>query len=348
VQTKEKVKMRGLLASCVAAAALIRPGIASAFDPQGHQMVGAIADRLLTARATARLKSELGLPLRVAATWADCVKDVSRDAAGTFRYLPDPRFHAACAPFESAAGKARMVGYVSRNWSNCTDAAASKGCHARYHFTDVSIGHDAYDRTFAGTSDHDIVSALGAAISVLQDRPPPKPFAIRDKAEALLLLAHLVGDLHQPLHVGAVYLGADGRRVDPGPAGAPQDPRIDTRGGNRLEDGPTNLHADWDDAPRSLDPLRIAPSMLKKAGRVPFTAGRLDTWPATWAGETIRVSRRAFGGLAFAQAGAARSGEWVTRFDDRAAYMKTKDEVQTRQLTLAGARLAQVLNAIWP
>ena len=33
--------------------------------------------------------------------------------------------------------------------------------------------------------------------------------------EALRLLAHYVGDIHQPLHVAAVYLDREGRVVDP-------------------------------------------------------------------------------------------------------------------------------------
>ena len=51
------------------------------------------------------------------------------------------------------------------------------------------------------------ISAINAAIRVLQDRPKATaPLSITDKKEALFLLAHFVGDIHQPLHVGAVYL----------------------------------------------------------------------------------------------------------------------------------------------
>lgn len=34
-----------------------------------------------------------------------------------------------------------------------------------------------------------------------------------------MLIAHFVGDLHQPLHVGAVYLHANGVVVDPDAVG---------------------------------------------------------------------------------------------------------------------------------
>ena len=52
-----------------------------------------------------------------------------------------------------------------------------------------------------GTSSHDIVAALQSCIDVLQGRPASTPIDLRSREEALRLLAHLVGDLHQPLHV---------------------------------------------------------------------------------------------------------------------------------------------------
>jgi hypothetical protein len=35
------------------------------------------------------------------------------------------------------------------------------------------------------------------------------------KPVALILLAHYVADIHQPLHVGAAYFDAQGRATDP-------------------------------------------------------------------------------------------------------------------------------------
>ena len=43
----------------------------------------------------------------------------------------------------------------------------------------------------------------------------PQPFSFETKQEALRVLAHLVGDVHQPLHVGAIYLDAPGNAVNP-------------------------------------------------------------------------------------------------------------------------------------
>ncbi|MFX8926146.1 S1/P1 nuclease, partial [Acinetobacter baumannii] len=79
-------------------------------------------------------------------------------------------------------------------------------CHKQYHYSDIAIQRSSYSLGPVGTREDDIVGAVAAATHVLRDEPAPAPFNIKDKREALLLLVHYVGDLHQPLHVGAVYL----------------------------------------------------------------------------------------------------------------------------------------------
>lgn len=58
---------------------------ADAWGSQGHQLVGAIADQLLTDNARTHVQQELGVSLQVAATWPDCVRAVGRQANGTFK-----------------------------------------------------------------------------------------------------------------------------------------------------------------------------------------------------------------------------------------------------------------------
>jgi S1/P1 Nuclease len=71
---------------------------------------------------------------------------------------------------------------------------------------------------------------INAAIMVLQNMPAPAPFSIKDKKEALFLLAHFVGDLHQPMHVSAIYLDPNGNFVD-ADSGVPYDPNTQTLAG---------------------------------------------------------------------------------------------------------------------
>jgi hypothetical protein len=332
----------------VCAVALHAPASGWAFGPRGHQAVGALADQMLSARATAQLKTNLGMSLRTASTWADCVKDVKPVAGVGLRYEADPKYHASCGTFETTVGIARMQNYVQRNWKTCSTEPRVSACHKKYHFADVAIQQGSYDRALAGTSDHDIVSAIGAAVAVLQGQPAPAPFSIRDKKEALLLLAHLVGDIHQPLHVGSVYLDGQNQPTDPGKAGAPIDKATDTVGGNDIEDGGTNLHAEWDNVSTTINPWALTPPLVAQARAVVKTPGDLKSWPAAWASETLLTARGAYKGLTYTRSGAQKPGDWVVKIADRPAYAAQRRDVQEQQVTRAGARLAQLLNAIWP
>jgi S1/P1 Nuclease len=95
----------------------------------------------------------------------------------------------------------------------------------------VAIDRDHFDRSFAGTNEHDLVGAITAAIAVLRDKTPSGPYSIADKKEALFMLAHFLGDLHQPLHVAAVHLDEKGHLVDPD-AVHQIDPATETQGGD--------------------------------------------------------------------------------------------------------------------
>jgi hypothetical protein len=203
------------LTAFVSAASLLASG-AQAWGPQGHRQVGAIADAILAQHPNARshVQQLLGVSLAVAGPWADCVKSVSGipDHPAYHPYPPTEEF---CRPFEDPAGEAEMIDYASRNWSDCTAPAHSEPCHMQYHFADIPIDDIAYVLHEVGAPDQNITEAIKAAIMVLKGETPPAPFHFKSQREALLVLAHLVGDVHQPLHVGAVYLRDSGARLNP-------------------------------------------------------------------------------------------------------------------------------------
>ncbi len=216
--------------------ALLYPVAASAWGYQGHKVVGSIADRLLKPNAKEQVRRLLGsgLDLRKVAPWADCARSVQRQADGTFKYIVDPEhldYEVPCTPFSSEAERAAIVDYVSRNWSTCTYQPdlnrPPQGCLNLFHFENIAIQRDRYDRNSKGTNERDLVAVIGAAIAVLADKPPSPLFSLT-RREALFLLAHFVGDLHQPLHVGTVYLDDDGKLVDPDKA-SPYDPKTADR-----------------------------------------------------------------------------------------------------------------------
>ncbi|MEA2888506.1 MAG: hypothetical protein QOD11_2866 [Bradyrhizobium sp.] len=331
---------------------LFYPTVAPAWEYQGHRVVGSIADHMLNANAKQQVAQILGFDLRIAAPWADCVKSVEQTADGKFHYKENaqhPEYEIPCTMFRTDAEQHRMENYVERNWSQCEykpDGTHQKGCHNTYHFDDISIQRDAFDPDYKGANKHDLVAAIGAAIALLSAKPatPPLPLAdIADKKEALFMLAHFVGDLHQPLHVGSVYLDENGALVDPDAAGA-IDPKTETNGGNAILEQQANFHTEWDEIAEELGDAATA-DLLVAAKSVPPSLGSLEEWPAAWASDSVLVARVAFAGASFAR---APRNHWTVTFEDRDAYMRSKDAIQRQQLAKAGARLAELLNSVWP
>jgi hypothetical protein len=330
---------------------LLDPTAASAWGYQGHKVVGSIADHLLNANAKLQVKQILGFDLRTAAPWPDCVKSVVRHDDGTFHYEVDPNhleFEAPCVPFNSMEERARMVDYAKRKWFTCsyTPDGFEPGCHNTLHFEDIAIQRNSFDRNLQGTNDHDLVAAIGATIAVLSNKRTPSCFSIRDKKEALFVLAHFIGDLHQPLHVGSVYLDADGKLVDPD-ATHKVDPATETAGGNAIDDQNINLHHEWDDIPTDIGEAATR-ELLEDARTVPAGQGGIEDWPAAWASDSLRVAHGAFAGLTFKLTQSHPSSRWTVAFDDHTAYLRSQDAIKRKQLAKGGARLAELLNAIWP
>jgi len=326
------------------------PLAAHAWAPGGHQSVGAIADELLKGSgAESQVKSILGpISLQQASVWADCAKGVTSSDDVTFTYHASPAVFPECVPFDTPQWKPVFESFVARNWKQCGTAHDSEKCHHQYHYADISNRRDRYGAGAAGANRHDIVHAALAAIEVLRGRPAPPPFEIAGKREALLILSHYVGDIHQPLHVVAIYLDANGKTVDPDSVGLHAD--NDTTGGNSILDGAQKLHHEWDEIPAKLLVGATAfDNLVARSRTVAETPGDMSTWPTQWASETVRVGRAAFTGLRFASK-TAHGGKplWTVTGTHTSAYRTRADSLKTAQLAAAGARLAQLLMAIWP
>jgi len=324
------------------------PTASSAWGYQGHRVVGSIADQLLNNNARQQVSALLGFELRIAGPWADCVKSVVRNDNDTFTYIEDPRhpeYEIPCTSFRTPAEQKRMEDYVGRNWTQCIypPTGTERGCHNTYHFDDVAIERDHFDRSFEGTNEHDLVGAIVAAIAVLQDKTPSGPYSIADKKEALFMLAHFLGDLHQPLHVAAVYLDEHGHLVDPD-ATHHIDPTTETQGGNLIHDQHHIFHTEWDAIPADLGEA-ATPELLALARSAPPNQGNIEDWPADWASDTIMVAHDAFSGTHFRQ---TSPSHWSITFDDHDAYLASQETIKRQQLAKAGARLALLLNTIWP
>lgn len=352
--------MRRLLT--LAATAL--PLLAHAWGADGHQTVATLAAGLIKGSpAEARVKALLGdIPLPLAAIWADCAKGIS--PSRNYSY-PSPGKFDECAPLETPARIAEMADYVKRNDKQCTLGPDEDSCHRQAHYADIAVQRSRYLPGFTGTRVDDVAGALRTAILVLQGQPTSDPPHFKSKREALLVLVHLVGDIHQPLHVGVVYLDAQGHRVDPDKTGL--DPDSFTVGGNSLwiignkppvpatpahggpaapvtaGFGPVKLHTIWDGVPDKFKPGRVDAAWLAEARKTRSSQGDPADWPARWASQSLDQAKLAFEGLQFSP---KLDSHWNVALPS--GYSAKADAIKRKQLSMAGARLAQILKTVFP
>jgi hypothetical protein len=202
---------------------------ARGFGPPGHRLVGAIADGVLASKpAAAKLASLLdGLTLTEAAVIADDIKDWDGHPSPNLPWTQKPRI------------LAEMSAYLKANHN-----------HRTYHYTDISVVGDLkYTAGKTGCRPDDVVQMVKYCIEVLENKQPqPNPRYITPRV-AVILLAHFVGDMHQPLHIGAAYFSRNGKLVNPDAMSGSSD----DQGGNKVElflSGHTAgvaLHQHWDD-----------------------------------------------------------------------------------------------------
>ena len=315
---------------------------AMAWGPYGHQVVGAVADQLIAGTPTAaKVRAVLGSNLQTASVWADCARSVE-SVQGVWSYT-NPGAYKDCAIFENAASQAALIAFVKRNATRCATNASHEQCrHKAYHFTDISIQRPGYNATLPGAGPNDLVQALGATITVLQGGKSAAPINIVGQKEALRLLTHYVGDLHQPLHVGSVYLTDAGAPMDPA---TPQDAHAhENAGGNKILLKGWKLHATWDDVPGKITTKLLGGAGAAQARQVASTTGPIASWSANWASESVGVARSAFKGLAIEP----KAGDQWPATAEGPAYRQSREALQEAQLVKAGARLAQILTTIWP
>src|SRR5215813_4868734 len=242
---RRNMDMRGRIrAACLVAwAASTVPAPAAAWDFPGHRIVGAIADLVLQQHqpATQQRVSEL-LEKNNGST-------VQKRSLSEVAVFPD------CA-------KKGNVPFCGRPPSEEEKAYAGRNPHHdKFHFADVPPQQPSYVANSAGTQDIDVVQMIAYAVAQLRGKAPtPKPDVNLTDTEAVWLLAHLVGDIHQPLHVGAKYFNKTCEtRVDPNIGGTPPtfgigDTVAMTMGGNLIllvAPAPavppaSNLHLYWD------------------------------------------------------------------------------------------------------
>jgi hypothetical protein len=299
-----------------------------AWGPLGHSAIAAIAEKHLSASAQSHIAALLAeghdTDLPSIANWAD---DVRAAASGRGPLSDDAEARAFNAKFPT---------------------------NAFWHFVDLPLGAQDYRAVAAFTSVNDVVHAIKRCIAVLE-RTESRPDDFT-KPQALRLLVHFVGDIHQPLHCGTGFydltdLDHPVLITDPKHcSGKPND-----RGGNDLffgTDPNQELHALWDEslvfALRNSADYRSLADWLESIESVSSTPGDYHNWAEQWAIDSVQQARKVYQNIELEVA--TIDGQRL-RITVRlpSGYIDANRSLAATQLAKAGLHLAQLLNSIaWP
>jgi S1/P1 nuclease len=227
----------------------------------------------------------------------------------------------------------RQLFLAASTWADrirATDLASHAYHHATWHYTDY------YWREVNGRVEPVPTLAPDAENALerlpLLEKQLGSASADTTRAIALAWILHLVGDVHQPLHLS-------GRVTAEEPEG--------DKGGNtfRLQGQPTNLHAFWDNAldllepPAGAAPVAYADRLASLVERdVPvgsIPAAQLTASFDAWGRESLDLAQHEVY-VATMHSGDAPS----------AAYMQNAAKIAERRVALAGYRLAALLNRV--
>lgn len=147
-------------------ALIVSPVLAFGWADMGHKMVGAIAEETMSKDAKDLVRGILGIePLAVSSIWPDHVRDDSRFGTRTDPAIPESAIH-DFSPF---------------------------------HFCEIPVGFNYTNKP--KKVEKDCFSVMKQSIEILKDINASREM----KMIALRFLIHVVGDIHQPLHVGNGY-----------------------------------------------------------------------------------------------------------------------------------------------
>ena len=275
------------------------PSLSLAWGAGGHMMVASIAYKRLNPRARAQAMVLLARPINPAA-----VSVQSKDFVNAAHWADDLRPFAEFDSFKPL------------------------------HFIDLPFATDGTVLPTDLPEPDNIVKALEDNVNILKTSTDPDA-----KAQALRLIIHFVGDIHQPLHCATRVSAAN--------------PQGD-RGGNLVRitvaGKQTNLHSYWDGGigkfPKTgpnfaPPPLSKIPAAVAQARfRNPATDPRLKLNDPfnfqAWADESFALAKStAYEGIS-------------TGGTPTAAYNLKALKVARQRVAWGGYRLAALLNAIWP
>jgi hypothetical protein len=346
---------------------------ALAYGPIGHQIIGAVADEKLAGTETGKKVATLldGMTLEKVSVIPDEIRGWDKtgpDDPGIFHYSAHPRIDAQLRDYWHANPPTK-------------DLNSPVPSHHWFHYTDVPlVGGEKYADGKAGRSKWDIVHIIPYCIGVLKGEVPEDNARKITKPMAVILLAHFVGDIHQPLHVGAEFFDKQGHTTNPGKTGE----SLEDQGGNTLQlnlsSGPTDavrhakFHYFWDGETVAANLPALPETMPKEERRAKTDAAKaelvqkfvaeeprnwrlpanvaLKDYAENWANEILPLAREAHERLQYKDVAAKQLEDGAVvaaglaeekKSSDGVSYYDWSGRVVRDQLHKAGWRLADLL-----
>ena len=195
-----------------------------AYGPAGHEIVGGIADKLIANTPAAKKIYAFtdGITLQRASLIADEIKAWDKRGVDDLSAFPHYADHPAID---------KQLRDFWRANPPIPDSESKVPSHHWFHYSDVPVlNPHKYSDGKTGRSEWDVVHMITYCVGVVSGKVPEDNPRKITKPVAVILLAHYVGDVHQPLHVGADYFNQAGHAVDPDKSQA----GIEDEGGNMV------------------------------------------------------------------------------------------------------------------
>lgn len=315
-----------------------------------HELIAAVAEERVDdntrneIRRVVKPLTDLGLPdsLSDLAGWADRVKNrgpQEGDDPDTVEFLEDER----------------------------------NNTRGSWHFVNLPLDADEYSRQKYPTltSKHDVVQMINESLRVLRgDNGGGEPRF--SELNALRVLVHLVGDVHQPVHVGCGYIDESGEvaKIERDPDTVVSKHLKSDRGGNDLIlplGGSTNLHSYWDSRlggsnpdlesfnDAAADPVvkqmqinkllkLVEQDPLPEVGGGEGDVGALEEWAVEWATESLIAARSAYQSLEIV---GPNGDDFSVSWEGKPAYDQRCKPIALARLKDSAKNLAAMLDAIW-
>lgn len=236
-------------------------------------------------------------------------------------------------PINPTAVTAKSMDFINAaHWADDLRPFAEFDSFKELHFIDTPFSTDG--TALPTVPDPNIVKALEDNVNILKTSTDKDA-----QAQALRLIIHFVGDIHQPLHCST--------RVDSA------NPEGD-RGGNlvkiKVNGKTTNLHSYWDGGIGSFPPTgaNFAPPPLSKIGPAVTKAlqGNPASDPKIKLNDPLNFSAWADESFALAKSTAYKGMK--NGVTPSATYNTKALKVARQRVAWGGYRLAALLNSIWP